>query len=70
MHGKKKRREKRGKRPPGKGHGPPHGFLGRAAFGGGFAGVPLHVHIRKDLAAAKGVGPDAVSRILEGEALT
>lgn len=52
------------------GNGPPHGFLGRAAFGGGFAGVPLHVHIRKDLAAAKGVGPDAVSRILEGEALT
>lgn len=51
------------------GNGPPHGFLGHAAFGG-FAGVPLHVHIRKDLAAAKGVGPDAVSRILEGEALT
>lgn len=48
----------------------PHGFLGRTAFGDDFAGVPLHVHIRKDLAAAKGVGPDAVSRILEGEALT
>ena len=50
------------------GNGPPHGFLGHAAFGG-FAGVPLHVHICKDLAGVEGVGPDAFSRVLDGEAL-